>query len=281
MGFDTSGIVQPEVVSGEKAIAALFRWKRVAIDAAGWMFEARAGARIAGHGAATGCDFGAWVGAWKSSATSLFEQRLGILKALEAMPIVVLETNQSAGKRGRERKDHAGGRGNWTAMVKAVERVCGELDVSVVVAPGEGEDECAALDARGVADLVWSADAVDCLLAGAQCIVHTPRGRGMRSKKGRPDLRNTEVVVVRSRGVAHGWVGLVVYAAMVGTDFVDGVKGVGAARARKRVDALWEAYRQSDRAERRQTTDFLAFCAAEVPDLKVGVEAYLERYRRD
>jgi hypothetical protein len=72
------------------------------------------------------------------------------------------------------------------------------------------------------------------------------------------DLRGEVIRLTKASDVSFVIEGLRVYAAMVGTDFVAGVSGVGPKRAIRRVADLWREWDDGGGG-----TPFLAFCASQ------------------
>ena len=108
------------------------------------------------------------------------------------------------------------------------------LDVPVVEAPAEGEAQAAYMTRRGDADYAGSED-YDTLLLGAP---HTLRGL---TSKGDPECMDFERTLSK---LELTWEGLVDAAILMGTDFNDGIAGIGPKTAVKLIREhgdLWGA----------------------------------------
>jgi flap endonuclease-1 len=119
-------------------------------------------------------------------------------------------------------------------MVQEARELLQLLGVPVVQAPGEGEAQAAFMAARGDAWAAASKD-YDALLFGAPRLLRflTIRGREFLPSKGTFRRLTPEVIVTGSL-LAHLGISaeqLVDLAILVGTDFNDGVKGIGPKKA--------------------------------------------------
>lgn len=125
-------------------------------------------------------------------------------------------------------------------MVESVRALLGSCGLPYVMAPQDGEAQCAAMAARGQVDAAASND-YDTLVYGAPRVL-----RNITSSK-----RATEEVLLASFQVHYGLSReqLVDLALLVGNDFHDGVKGVGPKTAVKLL------------AEHGTLPDFMIACA--------------------
>jgi len=111
-------------------------------------------------------------------------------------------------------------------IVETTRELLALLDVPVVDAPAEGEAQCAHMARQGVVDYAGTED-YDALLFGA------PFTLRQLTSSGDPELMAFEATLER-----HGltWEGLVDVAILCGTDFNEGIKGVGPKTAVKLID---------------------------------------------
>ena len=126
-------------------------------------------------------------------------------------------------------------------MIAEARELLGLLGVPVVQAPGEGEAQAAFMASRGDAWAAASKD-YDALLFGAPRLLRflTIRGREFLPSKG-AFRRLTPEVIVRDAWLAHLGLSpgqLVDLAILVGTDFNDGIKGIGPRKALKLVQTF-------------------------------------------
>ncbi|KAI9710530.1 MAG: hypothetical protein M1820_002666 [Bogoriella megaspora] len=122
------------------------------------------------------------------------------------------------GKRGK----HGGGGVIWKE-IKQLKDLLKQLGVAQHMAPGEAEAECAALQAEGIVDAVWSEDC-DCLMFGCTTLIRDYRENGKKSE--------TKVRVYRSQILKDRFQldreGLVGFAVLNGGDYdTKGLKGCG------------------------------------------------------
>jgi len=110
------------------------------------------------------------------------------------------------------------------------------MGIPVVEAPSEGEAQAAQMAIEGTADAVASQDA-DCLLFGAPMLLRNLSAGGRRKLPGRGEYVEVEPefvelrAVLESLGIARKqlvWMGI-----LVGTDFDEGVRGIGPKKALK------------------------------------------------
>jgi len=110
------------------------------------------------------------------------------------------------------------------------------MGIPVVEAPSEGEAQAAQLVIEGVADAVASQD-MDCLLFGAPLLLRNLSVGGRRKLPGRNDYVEVEPEFIElesaleTLGVSRQqlvWMGI-----LIGTDFDEGVKGIGPKKALK------------------------------------------------
>lgn len=121
-------------------------------------------------------------------------------------------------------------------MVEESKELLRAMGIPVVEAPSEGEAQAAQLVIEGSADAVASQD-MDCLLFGAPLLLRNLSVGGRRKLPGRNDYVEVEPEFIRledalsSLGISRQqmvWMGI-----LIGTDFDEGVKGVGPKKALK------------------------------------------------
>ncbi|MFB6177231.1 MAG: flap endonuclease-1 [Halobaculum sp.] len=100
------------------------------------------------------------------------------------------------------------------------------LDVPVVEAPAEGEAQAAHMNATGAVDYVGSED-YDVLLFGGPCTLR------QLTSSGDPELMDLQATLDR-HGITHEQ--LIDVAMLCGTDFNEGVTGIGPKTALKRIE---------------------------------------------
>ena len=140
------------------------------------------------------------------------------------------------------------------------------LDVPVVEAPAEGEAQAAHMARTGVADYVGSED-YDALLLGAP---HTLR---QLTSKGSPELMDFEATLAEHDLT---WEGLVDAGILMGTDFNDGLDGVGPKTAVKLIGEhgdLWGTLNARD--EYIEGADLIRELFLD-PDVTDGVDVDLD-----
>lgn len=211
MGFDGKCIAPLERREG-LACVDFIRGKRVAIDSAGWAFEASSRVRVASIRSRSRD------ARWELSAYNLARGRLEQLKAVGSTPVVVLEGLDSH------------------RVMRGISRACVDSGSQRLEAPNgcPGECVCAHLSARGDVDLVWTADVYDCILFGARSVMRrVPRGGPAISARctSKCEMETIDITEpVRAN--------LMVLAACIGVDFLSGsgIRGVGQAKARRLVE---------------------------------------------
>ncbi|MHC3439107.1 flap endonuclease-1 [Natrialbaceae archaeon A-gly3] len=152
------------------------------------------------------------------------------------------------------------------------------LDVPIVEAPAEGEAQAAHVVRRGDADYVGSED-YDALLFGA------PRTLRQLTSKGDPELMDLEATLAHHDLTLEG---LIDAAILIGTDFNEGVSGIGPKTAIKEISEhgnLWSvleargehieyADRVRDLFRNPNVTDDYTFETSLEPDLE-GARSYV------
>ncbi|PSP56230.1 flap endonuclease-1 [Halobacteriales archaeon QH_7_66_36] len=140
------------------------------------------------------------------------------------------------------------------------------LDVPVVEAPAEGEAQAAHMARTGVADYVGSED-YDALLLGAP---HTLR---QLTSKGSPELMDFEATLAEHDLT---WEGLVDAGILMGTDFNDGLDGVGPKTAVKLIGEHGDLWGTLDaRDEYIEGADLIRELFLD-PDVTDGVDVDLD-----
>ncbi|MCX8194928.1 MAG: flap endonuclease-1 [Candidatus Micrarchaeota archaeon] len=121
-------------------------------------------------------------------------------------------------------------------MAKESKQLLELMGIPVVEAPSEGEAQAAQMVIEGAADAVASQDA-DCLLFGAPLLLRNLSVGGRRKLPGKNEYVSVEPEFVELRAVLEAlgidrrrliWMGI-----LVGTDFDEGVKGIGPKKALK------------------------------------------------
>ena len=237
MGFDGSGAVFPARLDRDAA-RSYVSGKRVAIDSAGIVYQARGSCKTA---------FAKRVGslsarAWRRAAVRLLLNRCAQLTSRGAHPVVVLE-----GEDGKYRGRNGASRGrshDWQIIIATMAELCERAGITCVHAPSDGEAMCAHLTAAGVCDVVWTEDVNDALLFGATAVVSC----GRVSARNRPSPlaarvdASAHMMLVRHVDVRPG---LAVYAAHLQTDWTPGVKGMGPVKAALRTKQLVSQHHSS------------------------------------
>jgi len=120
------------------------------------------------------------------------------------------------------------------AIISTAKTLLYLLGLPVVEAPSEGEAQAAAMVCRGDARYVVSQD-YDTLLFGSPLLVRNLTVSGKRKLHGRTISVNPERIVLADflSGLAITRDDLIRIALLTGTDFNEGVKGIGAKRALK------------------------------------------------
>ena len=122
------------------------------------------------------------------------------------------------------------------AMVEESKELLKAMGIPVVEAPSEGEAQAAQLVIEGAADAAASQD-MDCLLFGAPLLLRNLSVGGRRKMPGRNDYVEIEPEFIELQsaldtlGVSRQqlvWMGI-----LIGTDFDEGVKGIGPKKALK------------------------------------------------
>ena len=140
------------------------------------------------------------------------------------------------------------------------------LDVPIVEAPAEGEAQAAHMARTGVADYVGSED-YDALLLGAP---HTLR---QLTSKGSPELMDFEATLAEHDLT---WEGLVDAGILMGTDFNDGLDGVGPKTAVKLIGEHGDLWGTLDaRDEYIEGADLIRELFLD-PDVTDGVDVDLD-----
>ena len=172
------------------------------------------------------------------------------------------------------------------AMVEESKELLRAMGIPVVEAPSEGEAQASQLVIEGAADAAASQD-MDCLLFGAPLLLRNLSVGGRRKMPGRNDYVEVEPEFIELQaalstlGVSRQqlvWMGI-----LIGTDFDEGVKGIGPKKALKIVrdcKTLREA------AERAGAQDEMPlFEAVEYfflnPPVDKGVKAQAERMDKE
>lgn len=121
-----------------------------------------------------------------------------------------------------------------TAIVETSKELLGLMGIPVVQAPGEGEAQASYMVAKGDARYVVSQD-YDCLLFGAPVLVRNLTVSGKRKIRGRQITVNPERIVLSDTlaGLHLTREQLIEIGILIGTDFNEGVQGVGAKTALK------------------------------------------------
>ncbi|MFA6214435.1 MAG: flap endonuclease-1 [Candidatus Micrarchaeia archaeon] len=122
------------------------------------------------------------------------------------------------------------------AMVEESKTLLRAMGIPVVEAPSEGEAQASQLVIEGEADAAASQD-MDCLLFGAPLLLRNLSVGGRRKLPGRSEYVDVEPEFIELQG-ALGALGvdrrqLVWMGILVGTDFDEGVKGIGPKKALK------------------------------------------------
>lgn len=121
-------------------------------------------------------------------------------------------------------------------MVRQSKELLGLMGIPVVESPSEGEAQAAQMAIEGTVDAVASQD-IDCLLFGAPLLLRNLSIGGRRKIPGRNEYVEVEPEFIELRAVleANGlsrqqliWMGI-----LVGTDFDEGVMGIGPKKALK------------------------------------------------
>ena len=114
-------------------------------------------------------------------------------------------------------------------IIRTSKELLGLMGIPVVQAPGEGEAQAAFMVARGDARYVVSQD-YDTLLFGTPVLVRNLAVSGKRKIRGRQVTVNPERIVLAETlaGLKLTREQLIEVGILVGTDFNDGVEGVGA-----------------------------------------------------
>lgn len=121
-----------------------------------------------------------------------------------------------------------------TSIVETSKELLGLMGIPVVQAPGEGEAQASYMVAKGDARYVVSQD-YDCLLFGAPVLVRNLTVSGKRKIRGRQITVSPERIVLADTlaGMKLTREQLIGIGILIGTDFNDGVQGVGAKTALK------------------------------------------------
>jgi len=121
-------------------------------------------------------------------------------------------------------------------MVEESKELLRCMGIPVVEAPSEGEAQASQLVIEGAADAVASQD-MDCLLFGAPLLLRNLSVGGRRKMPGRNDYVEVEPEFIELQSALDTlsvsrqqivWMGI-----LIGTDFDDGVKGIGPKKALK------------------------------------------------
>lgn len=164
------------------------------------------------------------------------------------------------------------------SMVEESKELLGAMGIPVVEAPSEGEAQAAQMVIEGSADAVASQD-MDCLLFGAPLLLRNLSVSGKRKLPGKSEYVDVEPEYTELASVLSGlgisrqqliWMGI-----LIGTDFDEGVRGIGPKKALKLVkecQSLEEAEGKAGAEDQLQL-----FAAVEHfflnPPVEKGVEA--------
>ncbi|MBI4894639.1 MAG: flap endonuclease-1 [Candidatus Aenigmarchaeota archaeon] len=173
---------------------------------------------------------------------------------------------KEAVEKGENGYKHAQATSRFTPqMVADAKEILGYMGVPVLQAPSEGEATCAAMCRSGVVDFASSQD-YDSLLFGAPRLLRNVSVSGKRKLPNqevwvevRPEMLELESVL-SELGITREQ--LVVMGMLIGTDYNDGVKGVGPKTALKLVkehvtfDAVVEKTEWKEEADLQQVFDF-------------------------
>ncbi|PKL63939.1 MAG: flap endonuclease-1 [Methanomicrobiales archaeon HGW-Methanomicrobiales-3] len=121
-----------------------------------------------------------------------------------------------------------------TAIIETSKELLGLMGIPVVQAPGEGEAQASYMVAKGDARYVVSQD-YDCLLFGTPVLVRNLTVSGKRKIRGRQITVSPERLVLSDTlgGLHLTREQLIEIGILIGTDFNEGVQGVGAKTALK------------------------------------------------
>lgn len=119
-------------------------------------------------------------------------------------------------------------------IIGSAKRLLECMGIPAVDAPSEGEAQCSCMAADGRATYACSQD-YDSLLFGAPVLVRNLTVSGKRKVRGRTISVNPEIIVLERvlAGLGLDREGLVELGILVGTDFNEGVRGVGPKKALK------------------------------------------------
>ena len=172
------------------------------------------------------------------------------------------------------------------AMVEESKTLLRAMGIPVVEAPSEGEAQASQLVIEGAADAAASQD-MDCLLFGAPLLLRNLSVGGRRKLPGRNDYVDIEPEFIELQtaldtlGVSRQqlvWMGI-----LIGTDFDEGVKGIGPKKALKIVR---ECKTLREAAEKAGAVDEMAlFEAVEhfflSPPVDKGVKVQAEKMDKE
>jgi len=172
------------------------------------------------------------------------------------------------------------------AMVEESKELLRAMGIPVVEAPSEGEAQASQLVIEGAADAAASQD-MDCLLFGAPLLLRNLSVGGRRKMPGRNDYVEIEPEFIELQsaldtlGVSRQqlvWMGI-----LIGTDFDEGVKGIGPKKALKIVH---ECRTLREAAEKAGAADEMAlFESVEYfflnPPVEKGAKVQAERMDKD
>jgi len=172
------------------------------------------------------------------------------------------------------------------AMVEESKELLRAMGIPVVEAPSEGEAQASQLVIEGSADAVASQD-MDCLLFGAPLLLRNLSVGGRRKLPGRNDYVEIEPEFIGLQSALDTlgvdrrqlvWMGI-----LIGTDFDEGVKGIGPKKALKIVRGC-KSLREA--AEKAGAIDELElFEAVEhfflFPPVEKGVKAQAEKMDKE
>jgi flap endonuclease-1 len=123
-------------------------------------------------------------------------------------------------------------------MVEESKELLGAMGIPVVEAPSEGEAQASQMVIEGAADAAAS-QYMDCLLFGAPLLLRNLSAGGRRKLPGRNDYVEVQPEFIELQGTLSA-LGLsrqqlVLMGILIGTDFDEGVKGIGPKKALKLV----------------------------------------------
>ncbi|MFA5929836.1 MAG: flap endonuclease-1 [Candidatus Micrarchaeia archaeon] len=172
------------------------------------------------------------------------------------------------------------------AMVEESKELLRSMGIPVVEAPSEGEAQASQLVIEGAADAAASQD-MDCLLFGAPLLLRNLSVGGRRKMPGRNDYVEIEPEFIELQsalsalGVSRQqlvWMGI-----LIGTDFDEGVKGVGPKKALKIVrecKTLREAAEKAGAADEMALFESVEHFFLE-PPVEKGVKIAAEKMDRE